>query len=93
MKELIKEEKTLLTQQETIIEKGLSTFVEVGKALTIIRDNKLYREEYETFERAQEGDVKLYRLRPILARFMLNGVIVCAGILVVQLFLRWHHAL
>ena len=35
--------------------------------------NQMTWEEYETFERAQEGDVKLYRLRPILARFMLNG--------------------
>lgn len=35
--------------------------------------NNMTWEEYETFERAQEGDVKLYRLRPILARFMLNG--------------------
>lgn len=35
--------------------------------------NEMTWEEYETFERAQEGDVKLYRLRPILARFMLNG--------------------
>jgi hypothetical protein len=51
MKELIKEEREILQKQETIIEKGLSTFVEVGKALTIIRDNKLYREEYETFEK------------------------------------------
>lgn len=30
-------------------------------------------EEYETFERAQDGDVKMYQLRPILARFILNG--------------------
>lgn len=35
--------------------------------------NSMTWEEYETFERAQEGDVKLYRLRPILANFMLNG--------------------
>lgn len=35
--------------------------------------NNMTWEEYEAFERAQEGDVKLYRLRPILARFMLNG--------------------
>ena len=35
--------------------------------------NEMTWEEYETFERAQEGDLKLYRLRPILARFMLNG--------------------
>ena len=35
--------------------------------------NSMTWEEFETFERAQEGSVKLYHLRPILARFMLNG--------------------
>jgi len=30
-------------------------------------------EELETFERAQEGEMKIYNLRPILARFMVNG--------------------
>ncbi len=35
--------------------------------------NNMTWEEFETFERAQEGDMKLYRLRPILARFMTNG--------------------
>lgn len=35
--------------------------------------NNMTWEEFETFERAQEGDMKLYRLRPVLARFMQNG--------------------
>ena len=35
--------------------------------------NDMTWEEFETFERAQEGDMKLYHLRPILARFMTNG--------------------
>ena len=77
MKELIKEEKTLLTQQETIIEKGLSTFVEVGKALTIIRDNKLYREEYETFEKyCQEkyGIQKTHSYRLIETANIINNL-------------------
>ena len=30
-------------------------------------------EEYEAFERAQEGELQLYRLRPVMARFMTNG--------------------
>ena len=30
-------------------------------------------EEYEAFERAQEGDLKLFRLRPVMARFVMNG--------------------
>jgi hypothetical protein len=29
-------------------------------------------EEWEAMERAQDGDVKIYRLRPVLARFMVD---------------------
>ena len=29
-------------------------------------------EEYEAMEMAQDGDAKIYRLRPVLARFMVN---------------------
>lgn len=36
--------------QEDIIQRGLSTFVEVGEALLKIRDNRLYRAEFGTFE-------------------------------------------
>ncbi len=35
---------------EKVIEKGLSTFIEVGNALLVIRDKKLYRADYGTFE-------------------------------------------
>lgn len=42
-----KELKTL----ERVIERGMSTFVEVGNALKTIRDSKLYREQYKTFDR------------------------------------------
>lgn len=37
-------------QCEKAIERGLKTFVEVGRALTEIRDNKLYRIGFKTFE-------------------------------------------
>ena len=50
MKELIKEERENLKKHETTIKKGLNTFVEVGQALLEIRENKLYRIEYKTFE-------------------------------------------
>ena len=50
MKELIKEEREILQKHETTIKKGLNTFVEVGQALLEIRENKLYRIEYNTFE-------------------------------------------
>jgi len=35
---------------ETVIRRGLATFVEVGTALATIRDERLYRESHETFE-------------------------------------------
>lgn len=39
-----------LNQLESIIEQGFQTFVDVGNALLEIRDNRLYRAEYNTFE-------------------------------------------
>lgn len=35
---------------EVVIRQGLETFIEVGTALMTIRDRRLYRAEYETFE-------------------------------------------
>lgn len=43
-------EQSQLSELEDIIDRGLQTFYEVGKALTIIRDEKLYRAGYATFE-------------------------------------------
>jgi hypothetical protein len=39
-----------LAHYEQIIERGIKTFVEVGHALLVIRDERLYREGYTTFE-------------------------------------------
>lgn len=39
-----------LMRQELVIERGLKTFYEVGEALATIREKKLYRETYGTFE-------------------------------------------
>lgn len=39
-----------LTDLEAVIERGLSSFVEVGEALMSIRDEKLYRADHDTFE-------------------------------------------
>lgn len=39
-----------LLEQEKTIRNGLRTFIEVGTALLIIRNEKLYREAYDTFE-------------------------------------------
>lgn len=42
-------ESDYLAECEDRIERGLQTFVEVGTALAMIRDNKLYREQHTTF--------------------------------------------
>jgi hypothetical protein len=34
--------------------------------------NDMEAEDYEAFERAQDGDFKLYRIRPALCRFMVD---------------------
>jgi hypothetical protein len=39
-----------LAECETVIERGLQTFVEVGNALLAIRDQRLYRQGHGTFE-------------------------------------------
>jgi hypothetical protein len=39
-----------LVECEAVIERGLATFVEVGAALLRIRDERLYREDFGTFE-------------------------------------------
>ncbi len=43
-------ETTRLAELETIIERGQQTFIEVGLALTEIREAKLYRQDFATFE-------------------------------------------
>lgn len=39
-----------LPHYEAVIERGLQTFCEVGEALLAIRDGRLYRQDYSTFE-------------------------------------------
>ena len=48
--ELTSGELSQLERCEATIEKGQRTFIEVGEALATVRDNRLYREEYKTFE-------------------------------------------
>jgi hypothetical protein len=47
---LTREEAIALHDCEERIERGLKTFLEVGRALALIRDSRLYRETHETFE-------------------------------------------
>jgi phage N-6-adenine-methyltransferase len=44
------QERVRLVTLETVVQRGLATFVEVGSALAEIRDGRLYREEHSTFE-------------------------------------------
>lgn len=39
-----------LDDLEAVIERGLTSFVEVGQALSTIREERLYRQSYDTFE-------------------------------------------
>lgn len=48
--ELTTQEQGRFQQLEVVIEEGLKTFVEVGNALLEIRDSRLYRQEFRTFE-------------------------------------------
>jgi hypothetical protein len=43
-------EQARLAELEAVVERGLRTFVEVGLALTEIRETRLYRETHKTFE-------------------------------------------
>jgi hypothetical protein len=47
---LTSDEAERLLECETVIEKGFQTFTEVGNVLSEIRDKRLYRQSYETFE-------------------------------------------
>lgn len=48
--ELTQSEQTRLAELETVIKDGLLTFIDVGAALLEIRNSRLYRHEYSTFE-------------------------------------------
>ncbi len=61
-------ERQELTQLETTVRNGLHTFYAVGTALTLIRNRKLYREEFRTFE--EYCQVKFNIARPTAYRLM-----------------------
>lgn len=48
--ELSRVESGELARHEAVIEKGLTTFIDVGNALLAIKDGKLYRDVFMTFE-------------------------------------------
>src|SRR5689334_2763035 len=62
------EERVRLGQLERIIERGITEFISVGKALAEVRSSRLYRERYSTFE-------AFCRERFALARSSVDGLI------------------
>jgi len=67
-------EATDLAQHEATIDRGLKTFYEVGNALVAIRDGRLYRGQFDTFEDYCQG-------RWGIARNYANKMIAAAGII------------
>src|SRR5258708_4724349 len=49
------DESRQLIELETVIEAGRKSFFEIGLALVKIRDCKLYRSDYETFDEYLKG--------------------------------------
>ncbi|MEU9444615.1 hypothetical protein AB0D42_27790 [Streptomyces sp. NPDC048304] len=47
---LTHDEQADLAQLEAVIERGMNTFIEVGNALAVIQERKLYRSQHGTFE-------------------------------------------
>lgn len=56
-------ESSALVEHEAVIERGIKTFYEVGTALADIRDRKLYRADYGTFEEYAEKRWQMSRRR------------------------------
>lgn len=55
------EEVALLQEAETTIDQGLSVFVAVGRALMVVRDRRLYRERFATFQAFCEDRFEISR--------------------------------
>jgi phage N-6-adenine-methyltransferase len=67
-----------LLECERVIERGLNTFVEVGAALLEIRDSRLYKDSYSTFEdycRERWGMQRHYANRLISAAEVTNNLV------------------
>lgn len=70
-------ESAALTEHEAVIERGIKTFYEVGTALADIRDRKLYRADYGTFEEYAEQRWQMSRRR---AYELMSAATVVSGI-------------
>ncbi|MFH2064954.1 MAG: hypothetical protein ABIK15_07140 [Pseudomonadota bacterium] len=63
MDPMTEEEQSRLEELENIVHENFGAFVETGMALAEIRDKKLYREEYVTFEAYCKAELEVSRSR------------------------------
>lgn len=66
-----------LSDCEERIERGMETFIEVGTALAAIRENRLYRDQYATFEeycRERWGMTRQHVNRLVVAAEVVNSM-------------------
>lgn len=71
----------MLAKAEDVIERGLSGFMEVGAALEQIRDGRLYRQDYETFEAYCRGrwDMSARRARQLMDAMEIGTIVPIAN--------------
>lgn len=84
MEVLAKKDFEELKRHEETISRGLDTFVEVGAALLAIRDGRLYRVEYKTFEdycKNKWGISRIHAHRMIEASSVVNNLLPMGNIL------------
>lgn len=77
-------ERGRLAECEAVIERGLKTFVDVGNALLEIRDSRLYRAEFGTFEdycRQRWNLSKPYATQMIQAAEVVGNLVAIATVL------------
>lgn len=71
-----------LVELEQAVDRGLQTFVEVGQALAEIRDCRLYRASYDTFERycRERWGFTRQRARQFIDAAAVTTIVVSAGL-------------
>jgi hypothetical protein len=74
-------ERAELAELESIIERGVLSFVNVGRALRRVRDTRLYRETHATFEAyvAERFDLKRQRAYELIEAASIHDVVVGNG--------------
>lgn len=76
--ELTVPEQTRLSELERVINDGLMTFIDVGASLLEIRNSRLYRHEYGTFEeycRTKWGMSRIHAHRLIKAHEVVTALL------------------